>query len=1780
MKSRIAILLVFLGLAFLVFMLSGLSPTTAQGPAPLQAEVSDAVQHDTSPALRDMTFAQPPKRLAGEAPNLPLPKSRSTGTLQGIDPVLQEQAGALSMPSPLANFEGVDNQSTVTPPDTEGDIGYDPATGKKYYVQWVNLWFAVWDVSNPAAPVKVYPTSGFAPGNILWQGFGGYCESTNDGDPIAMFDPMANRWFMSQFALPNYPNGPFLVCIAVSQTADPTGAWYRYAYTWTAGNNQDVMNDYPKFGVWPDGYYMTVNQFYGSDPSCQGAWCGAGVAAFERSQMLNGLAARMVKFDLLHANANFGGMLPSDLDGATLPPIGAPNVFAEVDDSSSIGPVDAMRLWDFHVDWATPANSTFGLSSQPNLVLNVADFTPVCGSCVPQPDTSVQLDTLGDRLMYRLAYRNFGDHESLVVNHTVNAGSGRAGVRWYEVRRTGGTWSIYQQGTYAPSDGLYRWMGSIAMDHMGNMALGYSVSSSSVYPSIRYTGRLASDPLGQITQDEVTLIAGGGSETSGYHRWGDYSMMSVDPVDDCTFWYTTEYYPSTSSTHWHTRIGSFKFPDCNIQTQGTLTGKVSDVSTGQGIAGALVQVSSSIGQSGSATSNLQGNYAMPLFSGLYTGTASMYGYQPSTITGISITAGMTTTQNFTLTAVPSYIVSGTVTDGKAGWPLYAHVVIQGSPFNPPASAADLWNDPVTGFYSVTLAVGNTYTLTANAWATGYQSAIRTISPLTGHTTVNFGLTADGSTCNAPGYSQANLYTENFESTDGGYTHSGTLDQWQWGTPTVWPNSCASGSKCWGTNLGGNYANNANMVLTSSLISLAGVSPATPVMASWQQAYHVERSSFDQARAQVSINGGPWTTMWSNPDVTTQSGWTKMTYDVSSAAGGTARFRWMLISDSGINFEGLYVDDVTLSAGCQPAAGGLVVGNVYDANTLAPLAGAQVANARGDVATTWTTLDPAVPDSFYTLFAPMGAQVLTATLNVGYASVVTTTNVVQSNTVRQDFNLPAGRLTYTPAGLEAALQMGQSANLPLTLTNNGGLPVTFTLSEIDRGHGLQMPTFVTVPGSHRAGGSSGRAGTGAPFRYPGGDTYYDSNPLRPAAAHVLLLFSDNGDGDPLRTILSSYADIDVVNTFKAITLTPTLADLQPYDVVIVWNDYAFADPVALGNALADYLDAGGHVILSAFAWHSAGDLGGRLMSGSYSPFISAGWGTHSSQASLGRREIGHPILLGVASATDWYRNIVSLAPGADLVARWSDGEAFIATKGRVVGINSYPGYYYQWVGDMGIVWHNAINYLLAPTDVPWLSETPVSGTIASMTNQPINVSLDAGVLQTADPGNYYAQLWIQHNTPYTVSNVPVTLTVSAPPTWGKLTGQVVGLAVCDVNPTPLANSTVLVQSGAGPTWTLTTDVGGNYNLWLAASSSPFTLTASHAGYLSSAQAGITVTAQTTTTQNFALQLNVACINQMPSAFDVLLEPGRSATFPLTVTSSGAVPLNWNLTIPLMTPWLTATPMSGAGLVGSQRISVTFDASATGGPGVYVSQLQISHNAPQPTVVVPVTLTVVSYGVALNAPLPTQSGDPATTITYTLRLTNTGGTSDTFNLSKSSSLWTSDLPASVGPLAANAGIDVPVVVHIPANADAGATDVVTVTATSIGDVSQSASVALTTQANTIRALMLTPSSAALSGGPGAVVTYTLHLTNTGNLPDTFTLSLGPSAWDARLSLTTTLLAARVGVDVSVYVSIPVTVTTNMSDTVKITASGTSTSASSLLTTSAALYRIFMPLVMKSP
>jgi hypothetical protein len=454
---------------------------------------------------------------------------------QAADPVVQSAPGASAAVTPGLGFDGIGvglgNYSVrYAPPDTTG------AVGATQYVQWVNVSLAVFDKATGAL------TYGPVAGNTLFQSLGGACATSNDGDPIVQYDKAANRWVLSQFAVPTGSAG-YWQCVAVSQTSDATGGYYLYAFQYPQ------FNDYPKMGVWSDGYYVTFNMFTST-------FQGAQVCAYNRANMLAGLPATQQCFQL---SSSYGGLLPADLDGATAPPAGSPNyIVSRLSGSSALG------MWKFHVDWTNAANTTLTGPTQ----IPVAAYNAACGggTCVPQPGTSQKLDSLADRLMFRLAYRNIGGVERMVVNHAVQVNntrkpnSGNAAVRWYEIRNMSGTPSVFQQSSYSP-DTNFRWMGSVAMDKQGNLAIGYSKSSTSVKPNLAFATRLAGDAPGTLGA-ETTIVAGGGSQLSNLSRWGDYTHMSVDPVDDCTFWYTGQYLKANGTFNWSTRVASFKINGC------------------------------------------------------------------------------------------------------------------------------------------------------------------------------------------------------------------------------------------------------------------------------------------------------------------------------------------------------------------------------------------------------------------------------------------------------------------------------------------------------------------------------------------------------------------------------------------------------------------------------------------------------------------------------------------------------------------------------------------------------------------------------------------------------------------------------------------------------------------------------------------------------------------------------------------------------------------------------------------------------------------------------------------------------------------------------------------------------------------------------------------------------------------------------------------------------------------------------------------------------------------
>ena len=496
----------------------------------------------------------------------------------GLDPLLDRQFAAPPafdrlFTTPTVNFAG-QGFSGVNPPDTVGDVG------PSYYIQLIN------GPGGSLAVIYNKADATVAAGPFALDSLGSGSCGTGAGDPIVLYDRLAGRWVLSEFS----SSGNNL-CVYVSQTADPiSGGWFGYQF------QAPGFPDYPKYAVWPDAYYISTNE---SSPA---------VYALNRAQMLTGGTATSQRFTAPNLSGfSFQALTPSDLDGAAGPPSGAPGYFIRHRDDESHNPgsnnaiQDFLEIWEFDVDFATPGNSTF--TGPTNIAVSEFD-SDLCGlfsfDCFPQPGTTTRLDPLREVVMWRSQYRNFGTHETIVGNFVTDVdGTDLGGIRWFELRRTGEGWSLFQEGTYSP-DATHRWMGSIAMDGAGNIALGYSAGSSTVFPGIRYTGRLSGDPTGMMPQVETTIAAGSGSNSS--NRWGDYSSMNVDPADDCTFWHTNEY--GTSSGTWNTQIASFRFSSC----AGGPTLSINDVLVAEGNGG-TTNATFTVTQSETSAQTVTVNYA-------------------------------------------------------------------------------------------------------------------------------------------------------------------------------------------------------------------------------------------------------------------------------------------------------------------------------------------------------------------------------------------------------------------------------------------------------------------------------------------------------------------------------------------------------------------------------------------------------------------------------------------------------------------------------------------------------------------------------------------------------------------------------------------------------------------------------------------------------------------------------------------------------------------------------------------------------------------------------------------------------------------------------------------------------------------------------------------------------------------------------------------------------------------------------------------------------------------
>ncbi|WP_158678878.1 carboxypeptidase regulatory-like domain-containing protein [Pseudoalteromonas sp. T1lg75] len=1273
---------------------------------------------------------------------------------------LQTDFGGDTMPSPLLSFDGVDNVNRVAPPDTVGDVG------PNHYVQMVNVSFAVWD---KLGNMLIEPT----PTNALWDELGGICAANNDGDPIVLYDQFADRWMMSQFAI---NPSDYHECIAISKTSDPTGEWHLYDFK----ISEVKMNDYPHFGVWPDGYYMSVNQFYLDGREDQ--WGGAGAVAFERDKMLRGESARMIYFDDPHPV--LGGMLPSDLDGMTPPPEGAPNYFLQPIDESQGYDSDEMHVWAFKADWENPENSTFEQVAA--VPVTGMDFSSCSGGCIPQPGVSAEnyLDKIPYRLMNRLAYRNFGDHESLVVNHTVytptETGAARWSPRWYEIRNPSTEAVLHQQGSYAP-DGDSRWMGSVAMDAMGNMALGYTVSGENTYPSVRYTGRLASDPLNMMAQGEQEIVAGGSSQLGANGRWGDYSSMNIDPVDDCTFWYTQEYYGDTNpgGIDWRTRIGSFKFPNCTAGPTGTLKGHLYG-STGEPLAQAQISVGAM-----TTFTDESGYYEILAPVGEYDVAMVAYGYAQVDFSAINVVKDGAKVVDATLSELPKTTLVGRVVDGSGhAWPIPASLTLMGDL----TKDVNFSNDSSTGEFSIEVYQGWPYAIKVASLGEGYVAQEVKVDTLQTNDLGEIALMVDSKACVAPGYQSLGI-VEDFDGTafpPAGWNvvNNASSDEIIWKTSTDWARPNYTGGSGHAAAIDndrygwGRY--DSDLITPEIAVSdLNGVTSLQFKMDFVGGIYGGSMLDMD-----ISLDGGAWNSVLSYGNTMREF---RVDYDLAEHLVGAQsfrlRWRYHTIWD-GEQFDNwAQVDDVTIAQSCASVEGGLVSGHVLDANTGEPVANAIVSTDKGRSTSTKA-------DGSYLLFTDLG-DVELAVKQAGYTLQSETLSVALNEVLEQDFTLNAGKLDVDTQTLELSVTSGRSLSTALNLANKGSDVLNFNIEEINAAPRQDMVGPAFAIGGRKFGPKDlwdlNTRDIRVPFIFPDAPKMnaelVQSWPIDLVATNGVAF--DQSTGDLWLNNLGVFGGDDKIYRFKTDgTKTDQTMDVSPLLStrgahagmafnkrtgklwqIIVGGDrciYEFDTNSlsATGNRICPDLPSSQR----GLAYDPNGDqfFSGSFIDGLVHRFASDGTLLEST-------DVGLPVAgLAFNPATNHLFVAANSFAPMDIDIYVLD----VSDEYRVVGGYSVPGRAdgggsgisldcdgNLWVLD--IESQQMIQIKSGETgvcefkEVDWLNSTPSKGQLALEQTQQVQIDVDA---KDMEPGFYQAQLLMANDSPYLAQNVLVNLNV--------------------------------------------------------------------------------------------------------------------------------------------------------------------------------------------------------------------------------------------------------------------------------------------------------------------------------------------------------------------------------------------------------------------------------------
>lgn len=1530
--------------------------------------VSAPVEPVLSTAVRDLPPASPEPMLNREVYMTWLGEGIGVeGPSIGLDPLVSRSVNDGFTPTPLVTFEGVPSLSGVTPPDTNGDVG------PNHYVQMTNFSFRIWDKGDPDNSIPPTPLIAPTLTGDLFAPLGGQCTS-NFGDPIVLYDDMADRWLLSQFGL----SGPLGMCIAISQTPDPTGAYFLYFFP------TPDFPDYPKLGAWPDAYYMGTNSGF---PNAYYSF------AFDRVSMLAGLPATV---------QSFGGlpnlMMPADADGPTAPPAGAPGIFYTFFHPSATGHPpgpERLAIYEFDVDWVTPANSTYTLVEElPIAAFNYTICGFFAGGCIAQPGTGQLLDDIAWWPMFRFQYRNFDDYAAMVGNFTVDAdGANHAGIRWFEVRKTGSTYTLEQEGTHFPTTDS-RWMGSIAMDGSGNIALGYSVSSSSVIPSIRYATRLLSDPPGTLSA-EAEMWTGAGVQT-GIHRWGDYSNMAVDPVDNCTFWYTTEYHDTNDSGfNWNTRVGVFRIPECS----GSLGPNFS-----MSLDPTALEICSPAAASVDVNFSWLDGYSAPVaLSALGVPTGYSAGFSVNPVVSPTVTSELSLT-NVGAVTPGAYAINivgiGTPTPTHtATLQLNLFDAVPGAPtLTSPADGAInvslaptfAWNAAAQGFvydldvatdsgftnivYSVTDVDDTQHTMTTaldplstyywrvranNACGSGSYSS--TFSFTTEDIPPILVVDDDSDSPDVVAYytdaldaigAQYDVWDTNGSDNEPTATDLAPYDAVIWFTGVLFGGTAGPGPA--GEAALGSWLDNGNCMLISSQDYLYDRGQ-TAFMSNY-----LGMASGTSDVGQTTVTGagsvftglGPYSLVYpftNYSDIISPNGTAELAF--SGNQGDAA-----INKDSGVyrtTFWGFPFEAIPTAGDRQAAmqtvlnwcgalgATGTLAGTVTDADSSLGIEGATITAVGPGTFSTQTNAN-----GDYSITLPIGTYDVTASADNYVPVTVNSIDIMTGTTTTQDFVLQGSALTYSPPEIEESMEIGDVVSNTVTVTNTGPLPIDWEVTISNYGGPLWIqqvaPAYVPPAVTSSTGSSLQQFATEKAnnIQVP---------PTAAADAPDLAVLLDQQPNQV--NGLFSDSDCGLCGTgAQSIAENFSLASTETIGQIIFWTGY-FPGDVPIDPDL----------ITVIFHEDAGGFPGAVVSTESNVPYerVQTGvilFGVHEWMHTL---TLAAPVTLGPGN---YWVEIFNATVGSSENFFWETGNPDTVGNGLTGSAwsTSVPGSSWNFDGATEL----AVQLVTGSGGTQWAYAVPDSGTIPANSVATFEVVFDASSLYQT--GDYTADLNFSGTFVNVVETMPLTMHLSCS-TCGFLEGDITDSVTGDP-----VDASIHITSTSGFDVTLS---GSNYAV--AVQPGTYHLTVSADGYFDES-ATVTVAAGQTVVTDFALVFINAILEYSPASYERTLALGQVLTDSLAISNTGSLPFDYELSdIETGSPVLVTIPASDGNFPrGAAALSmgpVPQGEGATGQPASATLEAVLGANAYS---VEHVNLFYTIFDIDVPAVLPNIGPMPAT------------------------------------------------------------------------------------------------------------------------------------------------------------------------------------------------------------